>query len=245
VPAPDAPLELPTREQADAEEQEIGEHPETAEAAESADEQAHSQTSTVAAPSELETPATSQPPSEAGATLPATPTSTAAPLASKPATSPTAARTTPRAPVPIVPVTPKVAVPIQKVQQPSASKSDQASAVSAAIPASKESDSSQTVVGSSPTPEEPATVATNPPAPKPALKSWADLVRTKSAPQTADKPSLSNGLVSANAIGASKNGTLAEAIRAFTVDSVSKVSFLEPRGLVNTGNMCYMNSVSA
>jgi ubiquitin carboxyl-terminal hydrolase 10 len=38
--------------------------------------------------------------------------------------------------------------------------------------------------------------------------------------------------------------SLAEALRSFTaVSPDSKVAFLEPRGLVNTGNMCYMNSV--
>ncbi|XP_044717095.1 ubiquitin carboxyl-terminal hydrolase domain-containing protein [Hirsutella rhossiliensis] len=37
--------------------------------------------------------------------------------------------------------------------------------------------------------------------------------------------------------------SLAEAIREYQVGSVDKISFLEPRGLINTGNMCYMNSV--
>ena len=29
-----------------------------------------------------------------------------------------------------------------------------------------------------------------------------------------------------------------------TEEDLSKIAFLKPRGLVNTGNMCYMNSVS-
>jgi ubiquitin carboxyl-terminal hydrolase 10 len=37
---------------------------------------------------------------------------------------------------------------------------------------------------------------------------------------------------------------MAEAVRAFAVNTAEKVSFITPRGLVNTGNMCYMNSVS-
>ncbi|KAH7325858.1 hypothetical protein B0I35DRAFT_474590 [Stachybotrys elegans] len=41
----------------------------------------------------------------------------------------------------------------------------------------------------------------------------------------------------------SKASALAEVIRSFTVGSIDKVPFLEPRGLINTGNMCYMNSV--
>ncbi|KAF2104747.1 cysteine proteinase, partial [Rhizodiscina lignyota] len=47
----------------------------------------------------------------------------------------------------------------------------------------------------------------------------------------------SNGLVPGKA------ATLADAIRAYNVNSGSKLSFIEPRGLVNTGNMCYMNSI--
>lgn len=37
--------------------------------------------------------------------------------------------------------------------------------------------------------------------------------------------------------------SLAEALRAYRVGISEKIAFLEPRGLVNTGNMCYMNSV--
>ena len=38
--------------------------------------------------------------------------------------------------------------------------------------------------------------------------------------------------------------SLAEALRAYRVGGGEKISFLEPRGLINPGNMCYMNSVS-
>ncbi|KAH8672913.1 hypothetical protein BGZ61DRAFT_100942 [Ilyonectria robusta] len=37
--------------------------------------------------------------------------------------------------------------------------------------------------------------------------------------------------------------SVAEAIYAYHVGGGDKISFLEPRGLINTGNMCYMNSV--
>jgi ubiquitin carboxyl-terminal hydrolase 10 len=36
---------------------------------------------------------------------------------------------------------------------------------------------------------------------------------------------------------------MAEALRAFRVGHPEKLKFIEPRGLINTGNMCYMNSV--
>lgn len=42
----------------------------------------------------------------------------------------------------------------------------------------------------------------------------------------------------------SKNNSLAEALRAYRVGNGDKLAFIEPRGLINTGNMCYMNSVS-
>ncbi|KAM0245247.1 hypothetical protein ACHAQJ_010608 [Trichoderma viride] len=37
--------------------------------------------------------------------------------------------------------------------------------------------------------------------------------------------------------------SLAEAIQSYLVENNGKLDFLEPRGLINTGNMCYMNSV--
>ena len=43
-----------------------------------------------------------------------------------------------------------------------------------------------------------------------------------------------------------KGETLSEVLNDVNapVEPPSKVAFLQPRGLVNTGNMCYMNSVS-
>ena len=86
--------------------------------------------------------------------------------------------------------------------------------------------------------EEPKT-----PPPKPAPKSWADLVRTKAAAgATAGQ---ANGASTTNGIQAPKSASLPDALRQYSVQSGATLSFLEPRGLVNTGNMCYMNSVSA
>lgn len=79
-------------------------------------------------------------------------------------------------------------------------------------------------------------------APKPAPKSWADLVRTKSKPGAAAAPA--NGEPIANGIQLPKSASLADALKQYNVRSDIKLPFLEPRGLVNTGNMCYMNSVS-
>ncbi|KAI1430962.1 cysteine proteinase [Xylaria sp. CBS 124048] len=41
----------------------------------------------------------------------------------------------------------------------------------------------------------------------------------------------------------SNASSLAEALRSYQVSDVQKIAFLKPRGLFNTGNMCYMNSV--
>ena len=73
-------------------------------------------------------------------------------------------------------------------------------------------------------------------------KSWADLVRAKNA--GAASGAQTNGVSSAMKTQAlPKSASLAEALRQYTSAS-GRLQFLEPRGLVNTGNMCYMNSVS-
>lgn len=88
---------------------------------------------------------------------------------------------------------------------------------------------------------------TSPPI-KAAPKSWADLVRTmgqnttaRTAQVSSDSAAQTNGFVPAKA------GSLADALTSYSVkenNENAKIAFLEPRGLVNTGNMCYMNSVS-
>jgi ubiquitin carboxyl-terminal hydrolase 10 len=50
----------------------------------------------------------------------------------------------------------------------------------------------------------------------------------------------------ANGLGPAKNETLSDVLNTMDVTashSAAKIAFLKPRGLVNTGNMCYMNSV--
>ncbi|GKT67811.1 ubiquitin thiolesterase [Colletotrichum tofieldiae] len=48
----------------------------------------------------------------------------------------------------------------------------------------------------------------------------------------------------ASSFSAGNTNSLAAAIQDFRVGNSAKVQFIEPRGLINTGNMCYMNSVS-
>ncbi len=90
-------------------------------------------------------------------------------------------------------------------------------------------------------------VGTSPPI-KAAPKSWADLVRTTGQNTTARAVQVpSESATQTNAFAAAKTGSLADALSSYSVkdnDENAKMAFLEPRGLVNTGNMCYMNSVS-
>ena len=78
-------------------------------------------------------------------------------------------------------------------------------------------------------------------------KSWADLVRSKAPASTTTVTSASNLEGNhPNGSHAAKGATLSETLSKFTVrpsDSDGKIAFTKPRGLVNTGNMCYMNSV--
>ncbi|KJZ76845.1 hypothetical protein HIM_03722 [Hirsutella minnesotensis 3608] len=91
---------------------------------------------------------------------------------------------------------------------------------------------------------------------KVAPASWAGLF-AKTAQKAPVSASGTNGLPSTNGSGSAKTSTsgppptfaknnvssVAEAIRGYQVGGGDKISFLEPRGLTNTGNMCYMNSV--
>jgi ubiquitin carboxyl-terminal hydrolase 10 len=79
---------------------------------------------------------------------------------------------------------------------------------------------------------------------KTAPKSWADLVRSKAAANAALADPNSSAVPATMVLGNSTSSGLADVLRTYTVKSAAKVAFTEPRGLVNTGNMCYMNSVS-
>jgi len=78
-------------------------------------------------------------------------------------------------------------------------------------------------------------------------KSWADLVRTHHSVASASNVS-GAGLPSTQAINPGQASSLGEVLSTFTVQNApgndTRFAFLEPRGLVNSGNMCYMNSVS-
>lgn len=97
-----------------------------------------------------------------------------------------------------------------------------------------------------------------PPPPPPSLplppKSWADLVRSKATTaSTTPNPSAltnQNGLsIAPGSLGDTQTRTLAEVLQAFDIPQLRSsgsgwnVPLIEPRGLINTGNMCFMNSI--
>lgn len=98
-------------------------------------------------------------------------------------------------------------------------------------------------------PQEQKTDNATPPLQKSAPKSWADLVRATVEPKNPKSPEEveGNGTTQANGHTTLKTDSLFHALSSYQVDDLkadTRISFLEPRGLVNTGNMCYMNSVS-
>ena len=202
------------------------------------------------------TPTTSKTPSEVGSTQPTTPSSAiaptprpSAPLGSKTPINPIRRR------APLIPAVPNIPSLKKPVKQHSIStvtgSTKHAKSITnedhlngALNEASKTNPTQHEGEENAHPTEEKSIYA--PVEAKVAPKSWADLVRTK-APTNASlaaadgKNHLSNGFGSGQAL------SLSEALTSFDITQAiadTKVSFLKPRGLVNTGNMCYMNSVS-
>lgn len=81
----------------------------------------------------------------------------------------------------------------------------------------------------------------------PLPKTWAAIMGHDSSGST-ESLSASDVLASNNRLDSNNVARMAAALVDFSVDgsvSSSRIPFLEPRGLVNTGNMCYMNAVSS
>ncbi|KAE8157529.1 hypothetical protein BDV40DRAFT_45205 [Aspergillus tamarii] len=195
-------------------------------------------------PSEPQTPTLSVAPSVSNSTQPTTPSSAVQPSVrpqsqfkgSKPAIPV----------VPVVPVIPGPGAPRQGMKDDTTHSSETRKLSGAATNVA----SGSAEASSTEHPMEQVEGTTSEGSPKPpsptrtAPKSWADLVRaknqSKSAGVTGTPSAVSNGVVK------HKSESLADVLVNMG-DDVSrysdKTAFLEPRGLVNTGNMCYMNSV--
>ncbi|KAL8726639.1 MAG: hypothetical protein Q9166_006598 [cf. Caloplaca sp. 2 TL-2023] len=200
------------------------------------------------APSSHETPITSHAPSETDSTQPTTPSSAVAPvLPRQQTTAPPKQLHKANLSVPIVPAIPNIPLPSRPAKRASVSVTSDTvapvlpsnadhlrNAVQAATEANHDDESNTS---------EPIITPTLSPV-RTAPKSWADLVRAKpSASVSGPKVSEGNSFL-ANGFQHAKASSLPDVLRAYDSSSeTSRVTFVEPRGLVNTGNMCYMNSV--
>lgn len=198
----------------------------------------------------LETPSTSLAPSEADSTQPTTPSSAVVQAALRPQAPPITKSPKHMAvpSLPIIPAIPQVSFTPRTVKQPSISISSEAVKARDLSNGEQNSIAVETAAQSnerdSPRNSESGPISSSPPPPKLAPKSWADLVRqsnNKAKPGAKEK-----NTTQPNGLTTSTTGSLPEALFSYNVDEAdddTKISFLEPRGLVNTGNMCYMNSV--
>jgi ubiquitin carboxyl-terminal hydrolase 10 len=190
------------------------------------------------------TPLPSDAPSETASTQPTTPSSAVPTSVTKSQQTPTQPKArTVAAIVPAVPILPpspsagrkahrdSVTSQISKLSEPGKSASEEGQEAAAA---------SASVVEPSIVSEEAVKPAPMPTAPK----SWANLFRSNESQAASVAASTSS--VAAESSRAGKNETLSDVLNdmsSATVAAPTRVSFLKPRGLVNTGNMCYMNSV--
>lgn len=198
--------------------------------------------------SSLETPLTSDAPSDDDSTQPTTPSSVIPQSISQPQRSHGSKISHPTAVA--LPFLPAIPLASRAPKRPSVSASSEMTkppelSTESQLEVSLEKETQPDVANTlnSVVPEAPPI---SPPQ-KPVPKSWAELVRT-SAQKTSQKGSKAeaNGATHSNGFNTSRVTSLAEVLSSYKVDEIrhdSRVTFLQPRGLVNTGNMCYMNSV--
>ena len=192
--------------------------------------------------SQASTPLPSDAPSDAASTQPTTPSSAVPTSVSKSQQTPTQPKA--RTVGPVLP-----AVPILPPSPPAARSTHRDSVASTQ---SKQSEAARLIVevtNAQPTALEDlqsketsqsATPSISPPA---APKSWANLFKSGDIRAASTVVGASQAASTVSATG--KNETLSDVLNDMNtvVEPPNKISFLKPRGLVNTGNMCYMNSV--
>jgi ubiquitin carboxyl-terminal hydrolase 10 len=236
VPAQEDDLALPSREQV----VDVGKVHGSKETPDDADHTStegleESQASTMAPASEAatDTPQSSHPPSEMESTRPSVP-SPAMPVQPVRPSQGSHTRTQTKPAVPLIPIKHAKAPSVTSTTQKSVKSADKQENLSE-LPVSTPAQEMNGSVDETPKASSPA---------KAAPGSWAALLRTKNSAAAAKASTVSNGVAPTNAPSAPKSNTLGDVLASYSVDSHKKLSFLEPRGLVNTGNLCYMNSVS-
>ncbi|KAH8911695.1 cysteine proteinase [Coniochaeta sp. PMI_546] len=204
-----------------------------------------SETTTSTSPT---TPSSVQPPSTSTATV-ITPTKS-----SKPAV--------PRAAIPIIPLVPALprtkSSPKDIKPSPKVDSAKQVDKDTAAEDVDRQSDAAPAAAKEVVSEEPQLETAQPASAPAPAKvppTSWANLFAKPAAsagPTATTAQAGTNGAAAegSDGLGAglstfakSNVSSVAEVLQAYRVNSVNNLAFLEPRGLINTGNMCYMNSV--
>jgi ubiquitin carboxyl-terminal hydrolase 10 len=191
---------------------------------------------------EIEHATSTQTPSEVDSTHPTTPASVVSAIMPKSAST--------QAPPPVVPpVLPRkitAATPVVKEtkQQPSKNKAVEETKVEetkveSAEPATEKKEDVP-VEASAPASESPtpAPAVLKPASPAPTPKSWADMLKSNAAANA--KPLVPK--VNGHTITA--NSSIGDVLAAFDIHNDGAAPHLQPRGLINTGNMCFMNAVS-
>lgn len=157
-------------------------------------------------------------------------------MSPKPPESETHRRTQTKPAIPVIPALPQIQAQKSKPAPEAVPNGEPATAA----PSTSSAPGADGEVQSPQLEEEPKSPE---PSVKAAPKSWADLVRSKAAAAANAKAAMVNGAGLTNGAGPTRSGTMSEVLSQFDVNGEHKFAFLEPRGLVNTGNMCYMNSV--
>ncbi|ROT41484.1 cysteine proteinase [Sodiomyces alkalinus F11] len=167
---------------------------------------------------------------------------------------------TPRPAIPVVPVVPAVPKSSPKAGRASAAEKATDDSRAAAVLTEEATIATPASGGATDQPQQ-EEKATPKPAPRPPVSSWSALF-AKPGASAASKSQTSadgsphdrtaNGVQSANSGQAANADTaqsqagaspISAALRAYKVGNPQKIKFIEPRGLINIGNMCYMNSV--
>lgn len=209
-----------------------------------------------------ETPSTTQPPSQAqsehaASTTPTTPTSAQPPAEASQSVTPTSGKIAPKAiAIPLIPALPKKAAQAAAVaavaaaatkKEPVESKAVAENKVEVAPAFEKKAEPQEPVkedttkVEAVETPAEPVKPVEEAKPAWSAPKSWAALLKPTA---TATPQPQAKAAPTAPAVKKTQAETLVDAFVSFDPKAKDTlIPFLEPRGLVNTGNMCYMNSV--
>lgn len=193
--------------------------------------------------SEVSTPLPSDTPSDAVSTQPSSIASAAGATSAKSQQTPTQPKARLAGPVlPAVPLLPPSPTAARRSHRDSIASTQ--TKLSDPAPSSAEKEEVTAVVESSDdkqaTAEGTSPVASAPPAPK----SWANLFRSNNTQAGSFASAISQPSAVGSGIGRSE--ALSDVLNDMNsgIEPPIKISFLKPRGLVNTGNMCYMNSVS-